>query len=232
MLYDDEQQLEVRHVVSLSLYTVSIYGGGEVIPEGELYIRRNALCLTRRPDSVKATLDESAALPFYMFSENCSNQEDFDLALVKHQEKSPDDPAIPPRPLRYRQKDVISLVQRLHSSEDQLQMNWVNGLLGRVFLSIYRTPDVEQFFRSKIVKKISRVAKPNFLSDIKVQHIYVGDSIPYITNPRLKEMTADGDFCCEFDVTYTGNFRLVCSFRRWRRGVLTLLCRKSQRRRR
>jgi hypothetical protein len=211
MLYDDEQQSEVRHVISLGLYNVSIYGGGDAIPEGELYIRRNAIRLTRKPSSVDAPLDENNGLPFYFFSENCSNKEDFYLALVKHQEKTPEDVSIPPRPLRYRQKDVISLVQRLHSSEDQLQMNWVNGLLGRVFLSVYRTPEVEQFIRAKIVKKISRVAKPNFLSDIKVQHIYVGDSAPCITNPRLKEMTADGDFCCEFDISYGGNFRLVCS---------------------
>jgi len=211
MLYDDEQQTEVRHVVSLALYTVSIYGGGEEIPEGELYIRRNAICLRRRPGSIDPSLDENSALPFFMFSENCSNKEDFYLALVKHQERSPEDPTIPPRPLKYRQKDVISLVQRLHSSEDQLQMNWVNGLTGRIFLSIYRTPAVEHFIRSKITKKISRVAKPSFLSDIKLQRIHVGDSVPYITNPRLKEMTAEGDFCCEFDISYSGNFRLVCT---------------------
>ncbi|KAF8538002.1 putative integral membrane protein conserved region-domain-containing protein [Trichophaea hybrida] len=208
MLYDDEQQTEVRHVVSLAQYSVSIYGGGEEIPEGELYIRRNAICLRRRPSSIDPSLDENSALPFFMFSENCFNKEDFYLALVKHQEKTSEDPTIPPRPLKYRQKDVISLVQRLHSSEDHLLMNWVNGLTGRIFLSIYRTPAVEQFIRSKITKKISRVAKPNFLSDIKLQHIHVGDSVPYITNPRLKEMTAEGDFCCEFDISYGGNFRL------------------------
>lgn len=211
MLYDDEDQSEVRHVISLGLYSISIYGGGGMIPEGELYIRRNAICLTRRPASIDPATDENVAnLPFFMFSDNCSVKEDFYIALVKHQEKTPEDPAVPPRPLRYRQKDIISLVQRLHSSEDHLQMNWVNGLLGRVFLSIYRTPEIEEFFRSKITKKISRVNKPNFLSDIKLQHITVGDAVPYITNPRLKEMTADGDFCAEADVAYSGGFRLVC----------------------
>lgn len=217
MLYDDEQQAEVRLVVPLALYTVAIDGGGEPIPEGELYIRRNAIRLTRRPPAtgdpsaaaLSAAFDENGPLPFYMFSDNCSVKEDFYLALVRHQEKSSSDPAVPPRPLRYHQKDVVSLVQRLHSSEDQLQMNWVNGLAGRLFLAVYRTPEVEQFIRAKIVKKISRIVKPNFLSDIHVQHIYVGDAVPCITNPRLKEMTTEGDFCCEFDISYSGNFRLV-----------------------
>lgn len=219
MFYDDEQQAEVRLVVPLALYTVAIDGGGEPIPEGELYIRRNAIRLTRRPPAgspdppaaaLSVAFDENGPLPFYLFSDNCSVKEDFYLALVRHQEKAPrDDPAVPPRPLRYHQKDVVSLVQRLHSSEDQLQMNWVNGLVGRLFLAVYRTAEVEQFVRARIVKKISRVAKPNFLSDIRVQHIYVGDAVPCITNPRLKEMTTEGDFCCEFDVSYSGNFRLV-----------------------
>lgn len=212
MLYDDEQQTEVRHVISLSLYAVDIYGGGELIPEGELYIRRNAIRLYRRPSTLDPDVqdDSDAYIPFYMFSEHCSNKEDFYLALVKHMEKDTDDQEIPPKPLRYRQKDIISLVQRLHSSEDHLQLNWVNGLLGRIFLSVYRTPEVEDFFRAKITKKISRVAKPNFLTDIHLKKVEVGDSTPYITNPRLKEMTADGDFCMEFDMSYNGGFRLVC----------------------
>jgi hypothetical protein len=228
MLYDDEHQSEVRHVISLSLYTVSICAGDDdPIPEGELYIRRNAICLSRRPNSMNTSLDENSALPFYFFSENCSGKEDFYLALVKHQEKTSDDPLVPPKPLRYRQQDIISLVQHLHSSEDQLQMNWVNGLIGRVFLSVYRTPQIEQFIRRKIVKKISRVAKPNFLSDIHLQHIHVGDAVPYITNPRLKEMTADGEFCVEADISYNGNFRLV-SYARGNTAAMLTPVRKSQ----
>lgn len=210
MLYDDAEQSEVRHVVSLGLYSVSIYGGGEEIPEGELYIRRNAICLTRKSAAVDRTLDVGQnAMPFFLFSENCSLKEDFYFALLRYQEKSDDSP-VPPTPLRYDQKNIISLVQRLHSSEEHLQTNWLNGLLGRIFLAIYKTSDVEQFIRTRITKKIARVNKPNFLSDIVLQKVHVGEGVPSITNPRLKEMTVDGDFCAEADLTYDGNFRLVC----------------------
>ena len=41
MLYDNEDQLEVRHVISLAHYKVDLYGGGDRIPEGELWIKRN-----------------------------------------------------------------------------------------------------------------------------------------------------------------------------------------------
>ncbi|KAG0123470.1 hypothetical protein HOY82DRAFT_574946 [Tuber indicum] len=208
MLYDDSDQSEVRHVISLSLYSVSIYGGGEEIPEGELYIRRNAISLSRKSNAVDRTLDmDGKAMPFYLFSENCSLKEDFYFALLKNLEKS-DEIITPPIPLRYEQKHILSLVQRLHSSEEHLQSNWVNGLLGRVFLAIYKTSDVEKFVRTRITKKIARVNKPNFLSNIVLQKVHVGEGFPSITNPRLKEMTVDGDFCAEADLTYDGNFRL------------------------
>lgn len=41
MLYDNDDQLDVRHVISLARYEVDIYAGGERIPEGELWIKRN-----------------------------------------------------------------------------------------------------------------------------------------------------------------------------------------------
>ncbi|KAG0642923.1 hypothetical protein HOY80DRAFT_556442 [Tuber brumale] len=208
MLYDDSDQSEVRHVISLSLYSVSISGGGEEIPEGELYIRRNAISLSRKGNAVDRTLDmDRKAMPFYLFSENCSLKEDFYFALLKNLEKS-DEIITPPIPLRYEQKHIVSLVQRLHSSEEHLQTNWVNGLLGRVFLAIYKTSEVEKFVRTRITKKIARVNKPNFLSNIVLQKVHVGEGLPSITNPRLKEMTVDGDFCAEADLTYDGNFRL------------------------
>jgi hypothetical protein len=45
MLYDDEQDIEASHVISLAYHIVSINGGGEDILEGQLYVKRNALCL-------------------------------------------------------------------------------------------------------------------------------------------------------------------------------------------
>lgn len=88
-------------------------------------------------------------------------------------------------------------------------MNWVNGLFGRLFLAIYKTPDVEKLIRIRITKKIARVSKPNFLSEIVLQRVHVGEGVPYITNPRLKDLTVDGEFSAEADINYSGNFRLV-----------------------
>ncbi|KAL9123252.1 MAG: hypothetical protein Q9187_000197 [Circinaria calcarea] len=205
ILFDDREQLEVRHVISLNHHDVSIYGGGNEIPEGELWIKRNAICLTRKPNVGDVT---STSKPFYLFSDNCSEKEDFYFALLQNQERRPDDSNLPPTPQQYEVKDIISLVQRLHSSEEQLQTRWINALIGRLFLAMYKTQEIEDFVRLKITKKIARVKKPAFLSGIILQKIDLGEAAPYITNPRLKDLTVDSNCCVEADFKYNGNFRL------------------------
>ncbi|KAI9715896.1 MAG: hypothetical protein M1812_005716 [Candelaria pacifica] len=202
MLYDDSEQLEVRHVISLEHHDVSIYAGGGDIPEGELWIKRNAIRLSRKPDVQEITTNTK---PFFLFSENCSEKEDFYFALLSNQDHKPGGAPIPQE---FDVKHIIALVQRLHSSEEHLQTRWINGLVGRVFLALYRTQDIQSFIRMKITKKIARVKKPAFLSQIVIQKIDMGEGAPYITNPRLRDLTVDGDCCVEADVSYSGNFRI------------------------
>ncbi|KAL8693286.1 MAG: hypothetical protein Q9218_001846 [Villophora microphyllina] len=205
MLYDDIEQLEVRHVISLEHHNVSIYGGEERIPEGELWIKRNAICLSRKSNMEDVI---STSKPFYFFSENCSDKEDFYFALLQNQEVKAGDLDSPPRPQTFDTKDIITLVQQLHSSEEQLQTRWINALVGRLFLALYKTPEIEDLIRKKITKKIARVKKPAFLSGIVLRKIDMGESAPYITNPRLRDLTIDGGCCVEADVKYRGNLRL------------------------
>ena len=205
MLYDDAEQLDPRHVIFLEHHNVSIYGGEEDIPEGELFIKRNSIRLARKPD-VESSI--SSPKPFYFFSENCSDKEDFYFALLHNQEAKSIAGDGPPRPQQYEVKDIITLVQKLHSSEEQLQTRWLNALVGRLFLALYKTHEVEDVLRRKITKKIARVKKPAFLSGIVLRKIDLGEGAPHITNPRLKDLTIDGDCCAEADFKYSGNFRL------------------------
>lgn len=205
MLYDDADQLEVRHVISLAHHGVDIYGGGEVIPEGELFVKRNCIRLTSK--RVYGEISQESR-PFFLFSENCSDKEDFYHALLANQERKPDSADNPPIPLQFEQAHLIKLVQQLHASEENLQTRWFNALLGRIFLSMYKTFDVEDFIRTKITKKISRVQKPAFIDSIVVRNINMGNAAPMITNPKLRELTMDGDLTVEADVKYSGNFRL------------------------
>lgn len=208
MLFDDDEQLEVRHVVSLAHHDISIYSGEPVTPEGELWIKRNAIRLSRRTDGPELGPDSQVSKPFYLFSENCSAKEDFYFALLRDQEQTFGGGNKAPTPVQFDVKNMISLVQKLHSSEEHLQTRWLNAMIGRIFLGIHKTKDVESFIREKLTKKISRVKRPAFLSNISIKGIDTGESAPYITNPRLKDLTVEGECGMEADVRYTGNFRL------------------------
>src|SRR5271154_1118302 len=115
MLYDDIQQLEVRYVISLEYHNVDIYGGGELIPEGELWIKRNAIRL-RRKQTYNA--DKKPSLPFFLFGENISEKEHFYFALLKNLEKNENQSL--PEPQLFEARHMVSLIQKLHSSEEHL----------------------------------------------------------------------------------------------------------------
>ncbi|KAF4119850.1 putative integral membrane protein conserved region (DUF2404) [Geosmithia morbida] len=208
MLFDDEEQIEVRHVISLAHHNVSIYSGGDPTPEGELFIKRNALCLSRRTDGIDQAPDAQVSKPFYLFSENCSAKEDFYFALLRNQEQSFGATMKVPSPKNFQVKDVISLVQKLHSTEDHLHTRWLNALLGRVFLSVYKTKDLENYISDKMTKKISRVNRPSFLKSITISKIDTGEAAPYFTNLKLKDLNVEGEYVSEADVKYSGNFRI------------------------
>ena len=201
MLYDDAEQLEVRHVISLAHYSVSLYAGGEDIPEGELWIKRNCIRLTPRGNDDSA----SEAKLFYLFSDNCSEKEDFYHAMLQSQESHENSV------LRFNPTDLIKLVQQLHASEENLHTRWINALIGRLFLAMYKTKQIEDYIWTKVTKKIERVQKPSLISSIRVQKLDMGDLPPFLTNPKLKELTMDGDLTVEADVTYKGNFRIDIS---------------------
>lgn len=204
MLFDDSEQLEVRHVIALAHYKVDIYGGKEVIPEGELWVKRNCIRLTRKREEMLSPDTK----PFFLFSDNCSEKEDFYFALLQNQEPQAGDTAVPPIPLTFDPAHIIKLIQQLHASKENFQTRWINALIGRLFLALYRTPQVEDFIRMKITKKIARVSKPAFLTSVKIQKIDMGDCAPLVTKPKLRELTIDGDLTIETDVSYKGNFRL------------------------
>ena len=153
-------------------------------------------------------MDDPATRPFFFFSDDCSEKEDFYLALLRQQERDIAGASKPPAAQKFEVSHMISLVQRLHSSEENLQTRWCNALLGRLFLALYKTPEIENIVRNKVTKKIARVKKPAFLSDVVIQKINLGSGPPFITNPRLKDLNVDGGCTVAMDVDYSGHFRL------------------------
>ena len=145
-----------------------------------------------------------------MFSDNCSEKEDFYHAMLQaqehHQEHAARNPS--PVPLKFDTPDLVKLVQQLHANEENLHTRWINALIGRIFLALYKTPEIKNFIATKITKKIARVPKPALISSVQLRKIDMGTLPPFVTNPKLKELTVDGDLVVEADVSYKGNFRI------------------------
>lgn len=213
MLYDDAEQIEVRCVISLAHHNVSIYSGGEKIPEGELWIKKNAICLTRKPETISGDLESpSSTMPFYFFSDRLSEKEDFYFAILRSIGSISDDSLgirQSARPLHFDPDHIVHLTHRIHSSKEHLETNWLNALVGRWFLAVYHTPEFRSTIRKKIEKKISRMPKLPLLTDIVLKSIDPGDGAPMITSPRLMTLNSDGTTCIEFDLNYEGGF-MIC----------------------
>ncbi|RPA77338.1 hypothetical protein BJ508DRAFT_378980 [Ascobolus immersus RN42] len=208
IFFDDESQTDVRYVLPLSSYIPTIYSDESPLPEGELFIRRNAICLRHKLElnGSSASLappqspnpDAPDTKPYYFFSESSSNKEDFYFALLAA--VSPP----PVQPLQIHTPDLISLMQRLHLSESHMETRWLNALLGRMFLSICKTPAFEAGLKAKIAKKMSRVNKPGFLSAIELRSVNIGGQLPYILRPKMRELGVEGGFVVEADCEYKG----------------------------
>lgn len=210
MLYDSPAELEVRHVISMAHHTVSLSDGDgddENMQDADLFIKRTAILLKPHTsiahgDKAEGSLPQSK--PFYLFSSNCSEKEDFYHALVAAQTESP-----MPQPLDA--SCSIKLQSSIHSNSLTPETRAFNALVNRVFLALHRTPFLEDLVRDKIEKKISRVAKPAFISYVSVQSIDLGDAGPILSNPRLKDIHISGDMILSMDVKYTGGVKVVIS---------------------
>ena len=207
LLFDSSEQFEVRHVISILHHTVDIYDGqtADAILEGDLFVKRNCIRLTRKRSKEDST---TLSPPFYLFSDNCSDKEDFYHALLRAQSAALDTEDAPPPFNDFETSHLINLVQRLHSSDTDPQTRWLNALIGRLFLALYKTHEIETAIRVRIERKITRVPKPTFIPSIVLRSVDLGDAAPVLSNPRLKELTVDGTLVVEADVKYNGGFKI------------------------
>lgn len=234
-LYDNEEQVECWAAVEVTQHRVLIYPENGV--DGELFVKRNAICL--RPtvagesgeiegegDVVKELeahvaseekthdLEPGTNSPWFIFAKVNSDKEDWYHSLVQASKISTTTKGLVSANLAkdrsvFDPDDMARLVEGIDQQPDSIPVRWLNAILGRIFLAVYRTETLEAYIISRIVKKLKRVKTPSILSEVQVREVNVGSSVPFFSKPMLKDLTTEGDASMEVHVSYVGDFRIT-----------------------
>jgi hypothetical protein len=92
---------------------------------------------------------------------------------------------------------------------------WLNALLGRAFISIHSNPRIKMWIMDNITRRMAHVHRTStsFLGDIVIKDLDVGNSLPIISNPRLLNISSEGDMEIELDLDYTGGILILLTTR-------------------
>ncbi|KAI9288830.1 putative integral membrane protein conserved region-domain-containing protein, partial [Umbelopsis sp. AD052] len=202
-LFDNENDSECKLLIPIHNYQASLYP--EKLLDHEVYARPNAIKLTRIDDF-------AAGEVFYIFCDRPIDKEDWYFAFLEANSAMPEDPTVPNieyvDSTRFDQIALNQLIKTLQEDSSHRHAQWLNAILGRLFLSIYKTDRINELIYHKVSKKARKVKRPGFIGEISVQNVKPGNSLPYITRPKLLSMSQTGELQAQANIHYAGNFRL------------------------
>ncbi|KAJ3318190.1 hypothetical protein HDV06_000777 [Boothiomyces sp. JEL0866] len=183
-LYTDEKQVECAKVILIPQYKILLHP--DTLTDHELFIRHNPIVLMAY-DEAMLNMDRE----LYIYTPTSSEKEDW-FIMLRRASKLPafaDSAALSMfyqevDPVRQHVEAMKKLVANTTSdSEELLATAWLNALV-----------DGDE--------------NASFLGDIVIREVDVGNSLPVLSNPKLVNISVDGDMLIEMDIDYTGGVRV------------------------
>ncbi|KAI8374029.1 putative integral membrane protein conserved region-domain-containing protein [Choanephora cucurbitarum] len=227
--YESEKQQEKIMMLSLNDYEVSLYPDTASRTEGELFSRstmirivpknlKNDINLTSKTPLETSNTDEETtcnpAKTLYLTCARNTDKEDWYFGLLRAKKYQLSDTneahedCIWMDNTHFDRPALERLIHQVYSTPGQRETAWLNAIVGRLFLSIYKTDRLKEFVDMKIRQKINKTKRPTFLDEIHVRNVDVGQSVPSITNPKLLSLTPEGEVVVEAQVDYSGGLTI------------------------
>ncbi|KAG2194576.1 hypothetical protein INT46_011291 [Mucor plumbeus] len=227
--YESEKQQQVVMILPMQDFQVSLYPpNSATTPEGTIYDRTSVIRLV--PNAIKDdikraskntsvyTLSEEditcySTRVLYLTCGRNTDKEDWYFGLLEAhqllQDQSPDGPQYVMMDSTHFDQDALEeLIYQVQSTPSHRETAWINAVFGRLFLGMYKTDRLKKFVEMKIRKKIDKTKRPTFLDEIHVRSVDVGASVPFITDPKLLSLSAEGEVIVEAKVEYKGGLTI------------------------
>jgi hypothetical protein len=187
-LYENESQSVCLDVLLLAQYHVELHP--PQVPDYERFLKDHPICLIpkTKADGV-----------LYIYATSGSEKEDWFILLTRACQKTSNG--------QYEEamtsyiESMTKLVQTMkHTDPDYQSTAWLNALLGRAFVAVNANPNIKHWFIQKLNRHMNLETSPSILSEIFIQDVSFGNSLPVFKNPKLVDISVDGDMQVEMGI--------------------------------
>ncbi|CEP19682.1 hypothetical protein [Parasitella parasitica] len=222
----DQADEDCKIIIPVHNYNVAMYNPSKTQQrDRDMYNKASWLKLTPKPEVVNMSSSQ-VLIPrhhqnastyltthneLYMTCARAVDKEDWYFGLLAASQLM----AVSSSPIEMRDtihfdtQAMQTLIATVQQDAEYREVQWLNAILGRLFLSVYKMDNMRGYLQEKISKKAKKIKRPGILGDIVVQRVDIGDSLPYVTQPKLLSLTPEGDLEAEAMIHYAGGLRVV-----------------------